>query len=100
MTDPRLCALACALLAVVSAPAAAFNPSPRPAPEGVDLVCLDDRSVSCTPNDTSVCRSGICVLDRSDLVPFVTERAELMLVTDEDVTGWDEGADASPDRER
>lgn len=94
-------ASASALLIAVSAPGpvAAFNPTPRPAPApSADLVCADDGVTACDPNDAGLCPSGTCVVDPDDLVPNVEVRGTLTLITDEDVTGWDDGADASGNR--
>jgi hypothetical protein len=92
-------ALAAALcLAVFAQHARAFNPDPRPAPGAAATVCADDAAVACQPDDTSVCASGTCVVDPADVVAGVAVRGTLTLVTDEDVTGWDEGADASADK--
>jgi hypothetical protein len=94
-------ALAGALLLALSPHAAgAFNPDPRPAPGGGTAltVCADDVTVPCVSNDASACASGTCVIDPAALVPNVAVRGTLTLITDEDVTGWDDGADASTER--
>lgn len=90
-----LVSLATGLL--VAAGAAAFNPDPRPTPGGVDAVCADSPAVACDPT-TAACASGTCVGDPADLVPGIVARGTLTLITDEDVTGWDDGADASAER--
>ncbi|HVH08005.1 MAG TPA: hypothetical protein VNE71_18575 [Myxococcota bacterium] len=77
--------------------AAAFNPLPRPAPAGLDPVCADDPTVACDPT-TNGCASGTCAGDPADTVAGAVARGTLTLITDEDVTGWDEGADASASR--
>ena len=98
----RRLALALAALglsALPGAPAGAFNPSARPAPPGVDPVCADDPSVACQADTgATVCASGTCVGDPADLFAATAVRGTLTLVTDEDVTGWDEGADTSEAR--
>ena len=83
-----------------SSPVAAFNPNPRPAPAGVHLVCADDPSRSCHANTAAVdCpASRTCVGNPADLASDVAVRGTLTLITDEDVTGWDQGADTSADR--
>ena len=74
--------------------ALAFNPDPRPAPSGVDAVCAEDTSIPCTPTTAGGdCASGTCVGDPADLASAVAVRGTLTLIADEDVTGWDEGAD-------
>jgi hypothetical protein len=90
-----LAALACA--ALFAREAAAFNPEPRPAPSGVDEVCADDTSLSCTPDSASgVCDSATCVGDPADLASPVAVRGTLTVIADEDVTGWNDGVDPSP----
>jgi hypothetical protein len=87
--------IAAALLLGVAA--GAFNPLPRPAPAGIDPVCADDPTIACDPT-SNACASGTCAGDPADTVPGIAVRGTLTLVTDEDVTGWDEGADASAAR--
>lgn len=82
---------------LASAGAGAFNPDPRPTPAGVDPVCADDPTVACDPT-TNLCASATCVGDPADTVPGIVARGTLTLITDEDVTGWDDGADATPAR--
>jgi hypothetical protein len=99
MIGLRRAALGGAFLAAVSAPpAGAFNPDPRPAPGTANLVCADDATVACDASDPSPCASGTCVVDPADVVPSVVVRGTLTLITDEDVTGWEAGADASGSR--
>jgi len=86
------------LLAVSAQPGAAFNPDPRPAPGTASLVCADDPTQACTPDQASLCASGTCVVDPADVVPNAAVRGVLTLVVDEDVTGWEGGADTSPGR--
>lgn len=89
---PLLLAVAAAALAAHGA--AAFNPDPRPAPSGIDAVCAENASIACTPTTAGGdCASGTCVGDPADLASAVAVRGTLTVITDEDVTGWDEGAD-------
>jgi hypothetical protein len=81
----------------LAGPARAFNPDPRPAPTGVDPVCADDPTIACDPTSNG-CASGTCAGDPADTVAGAVARGTLTLITDEDVTGWDEGADASASR--
>jgi hypothetical protein len=86
-------------LALLPATASAFNPQARPAPSaGAPLVCADDPASACSSDTADGCASGTCVVDRAALVPGLAVRGTLTLITDEDVTGWDEGADASEAR--
>jgi hypothetical protein len=86
------------LVALSAAPAAAFNPQPRPAPTGGDLVCAEDGTTPCDPDNAGACASATCVVDPADVVPNVEVRGTMTLITDEDVTGWDDGADGSASR--
>jgi hypothetical protein len=92
---PALVLLALSLAAPFGA--RAFNPDPRPTPTGIDPVCADDPTVACDPT-TNACASGTCAGDPADTLPGIVVRGTLTLITDEDVTGWDDGADASADR--
>lgn len=75
----------------------AFNPDPRPAPPGVDPVCAEDASIACSPTTASGdCASGSCVGNPADLASPIAVRGTLTVIADEDVTGWNEGADGSP----
>jgi hypothetical protein len=77
--------------------AGAFNPDPRPTPTGVEPVCADDPAIACDPT-THACASGTCAGDPADTVAGAVARGTLTLITDEDVTGWDEGADGTASR--
>jgi hypothetical protein len=90
-------------------PALAFNPDPRPAPPGVQGVCSTDpsfRDPSIEPtefcyDDGLGCDFGSgasCLARPSTVQPGIAVRGTLTLITDEDVTGWDAGADTSADR--
>jgi hypothetical protein len=88
-------------LAVSPQESRAFNPNPRPVPAaagGAAAVCADDPGVACQSNDAAACASGTCIVDPAAAVPGVAVRGTLTVITDEDVTGWDEGADASAER--
>jgi hypothetical protein len=89
---------ALAAAALLARDAAAFNPQPRPAPAGVDPVCADDPSIACTPDSADGdCASDTCVGDPADLASPVAVRGTLTVIADEDVTGWNEGADPGAD---
>jgi len=91
--------LALGLIALSGSPAAAFNPLARPAPPGVDPVCADAPSVACQADTgATVCASATCVGDPADLFAATAVRGTLTLITDEDVTGWNDGADTSEQR--
>jgi hypothetical protein len=84
--------------ALVGSGAAAFNPDPRPAPSGVDSVCAEDTSLPCSSISAPFdCASQTCVGDPADLASPVAVRGTLTVIADEDVTGWDEGADPGAD---
>jgi hypothetical protein len=84
---------------LVARGAAAFNPDPRPTPgSGNAAVCADDSTVACDASDTSACSSGTCILDPASRFSDTAVRGTLTLVTDEDVTGWNDGTDASAER--
>ena len=51
-------------------------------------------TVACDPT-SNACASGTCAGDPADTVAGAVARGTLTLITDEDVTGWDEDADAS-----
>jgi len=98
-------ALAVSLAAGLAAPAPAFNPTPRPAP--VFAVCSDhpvftDPGEVPAPGDEcfgSLCGSGgSCVASPGEVDPAVGVRGTLTLITDEDVTGWNDGIDLDPSR--
>ena len=92
-------AIAAALsLAVSPQLAGAFNPLPRPVPGSASTVCADDATVACDSLSASTCASGTCVIAPASLVPNVEVRGTLTLITDEDVTGWNGGADGSGSR--
>jgi hypothetical protein len=97
MRRSPLIALSLAAGLALAGPAGAFNPDPRPTPSGVDAVCADDPTVACDPT-SNACASGTCAGDPADTVAGAVARGTLTLITDEDVTGWDEGADASASR--
>lgn len=79
--------------------ALAFNPDPRPAPSGVDAVCADAPATSCSPTTAATdCASHTCVGNPAQLASQVAVRGTLTFISDEDVTGWDEGADTSGSR--
>jgi hypothetical protein len=81
-------------VALAARGAVAFNPDPRPAPSGIDAVCAENTSIACTPTTAGGdCASGTCVGDPADLASAVAVRGTLTVIADEDVTGWDEGAD-------
>lgn len=92
------CTASAAALVLFVSPADAFNPLPRPAPTGASSVCADDPTVACDSTSASTCASGTCVLAPTSLVPNVEVRGTLTLITDEDVTGWNGGADTSASR--
>jgi hypothetical protein len=94
----RLASASALVIAVSASPAAGFNPTPRPAPGSSDLVCAEDGTTPCDPDAAGACASATCVVDPADLVGNVEVRGTLTLITDEDVTGWDDGADASGSR--
>jgi len=99
MTRPLRAAFAAALCLTVSPLAAgAFNPLPRPAPGAASTVCADDTTVACDSLTASTCASGTCVIAPAALVANVEVRGTLTLISDEDVTGWDGGADGSGTR--
>jgi hypothetical protein len=98
LTSRSLAPVGALLVALSTAPAAAFNPTPRPAPGAADLVCADDGTTACDPDNAGACASATCVVDPADLVANVEVRGTMTLITDEDVTGWDDGADASGNR--
>ena len=98
MTVLRRVALGGALLLAVSPQGAgAFNPHPRPAPGGgtAATVCADDRPSPATRTTRRRARRAPASSTPTALVPNVAVRGTLTLITDEDVTGWDDGADAS-----
>src|SRR5262245_46361269 len=92
--------LAFAGAVVVTAGASlAFNPQPRPAPSGVDAVCADAPATACTPDTAATdCASHTCVGNPAQLASQVAVRGTLTFISDEDVTGWNDGADASGSR--
>jgi hypothetical protein len=81
----------------------AFNPDPRPIPVGVTGACSDTLS-SATPtactSDFDCTAPALCVAKPSTVVAGIAVRGVLTLITDEDVTGWNEGADASTGRDQ
>jgi hypothetical protein len=97
-----------ALAGLLPVGAAAFNPEPRPAPGGVTTVCADDTSIRCCAAEfgcddpaevpAADCASHTCTGDPADLASTVAVRGTLTFISDEDVTGWDDGADGSTDR--
>ena len=89
---------ALAAAALLAREAGAFNPLPRPAPPGVDTVCADDTTAACDSlSGAFSCASHTCVGDPADLASAVSVRGTLTVIADEDVTGWDEGADPGAD---
>lgn len=89
-----------AALALAGA-AQAFNPDPRPVPVGVTGVCSDSLA-SPTPtaceSDFECTAPALCVANPATVVAGIVVRGVLTLITDEDVTGWNGGADSSAER--
>jgi hypothetical protein len=97
----KLLAVASLLAVGLQAPAAwAFNPDPRPTPTnpGDAAVCADDPTIACDPSNADACASATCIVDPTLRFSDVAVRGTLTLITDEDVSGWDEGTDASAQR--
>jgi hypothetical protein len=89
--------VAAALAGLVPGGAAAFNPIPRPLPTGVTGVCSNDSGTECD-EDSDCVDAAACVADPADVVPNVAVRGTLTLISDEDVTSWNQGVDNSASR--
>jgi hypothetical protein len=94
-----------ALVASLAGAALAFSPGPpRPAPTGVTGVCSDDQGTSDDPygecgSFSNPCNPGaVCLVDPGVETILASARGVVTLIVDEDVAGFLQNTDTTPER--